>query len=103
MSGSAVTQAGPGESPSLADRSWVGALIILQGIVSIALVLVYFPAGMVAVIANAIAAVASRGVHRKLFATFAIVGALLCLIIGLTLLSVSFSGTTEVTELSALR
>lgn len=100
MNGSPITNPDHGNGPSVADRPWVGTLIILQGFVTIALVFAYFPVGVFAVVVNVVAAVTSRGAHRKLFASFAIVGALLCLIIGITLFAVSYSGTAQVTKVS---
>lgn len=100
MSGSLITNPDRGNGPSVADRPWVGALIILQGFVTIALVFAYFPVGVFAVVVNIAAACTSRGAHRKLFALFAIVGASLCLIIGMTLFAVSYSGTAQATRVS---
>ncbi len=83
------------------DRPWITWLIVFQGIVTLLLVFASFPVGVMAVIANAVLAFATRGLHRRLFAGFAVIGGVLCLFVAMTLLTVSFSGTVHVSELSA--
>lgn len=77
----------------------IRVLIVVQGVITVGLTMVYLPVGLVAVVLNAALAFTSRGVKRKLFAGFAIAGAVVGLAIGLGLMAASGSGTTQVTPL----
>lgn len=69
----------------------VRALIVGQGVVTVLASLFIFPIGVILVATNVVMAYFSRGVNRKLFVTFAIVGGVICLFIVLFLLPVSSS------------
>ena len=79
-------------TPSQTGSSVTRVLIVVEGIVTVLLCLVAFPIGAALVVANAAMAIVTRGTNRKLFAVFAIAGAVVCIAVALILPGVSSSG-----------
>ncbi len=66
-----------------APSGWVTALILVQGLATIVASVLFLPVGGALILANAVAAAATRGRTRALFAMFAIAGAiaLVCVLV----------------------
>ncbi|OUE30644.1 hypothetical protein BFL35_09005 [Clavibacter michiganensis] len=77
-----------------APSGWITALILVQGIATIVASVLFLPAGGALILANAVAAAATRGRTRALFATFAIAGAIA--LVGVLVFGFQASITQEV-------
>lgn len=66
------------------------AAIVLWGVLSLAAAVLALPIGAVLALANGVLAVVMRGTKRKLFMAFATMGAVVCVALCLTLLTVRF-------------
>lgn len=75
-------------------------LIAVQGLLTIFLSLVALPVGAAMILANAVLAFATRGANRRLFAGFAIAGAIAAVLVGLLLVAVPGSGSSELVHLT---
>ena len=94
MTGPAASERAPGVVSRTALI--VRALIVLQGVVTVGMTVAFLPLGMVGVLVNGVLACASHGVDRRLFAGFAIAGAVVALAVGAGLLAVVPSGAAHV-------
>jgi hypothetical protein len=79
-----------GATTSRTRARWVYAAIVAEGIFTLVAVLLMFPIGATLVVVNAVLAIVTRGVKRKLFAWYAIAGAAVCGLLSLLLLSGTF-------------
>lgn len=72
------------------QSGWLHLGIVIEGVLTLGAVLLILPLGIALIVVNAVLAVATRGMNRKLFACFAIAGAVLCLVVSMSLWTASF-------------
>ena len=68
------------------------ALIVVQGVVTLLTCLIALPFGAVLVVVNGVLAIIARGTNRRLFAGFAIAGAVICFVIAFFAIGATVSG-----------